>query len=122
MVGIETSIIMHPNVWKASGHYDLFHDFMVDCKACKSRFRVDHIVTKVILDAETRAPVTCETYMPSVEHEAGLSKAQQKRLDKAIKEYGKPTLEETMSLDNYIKLAANSTSPLSRTALNVMGS
>src|SRR5690606_37612773 len=45
MVGVETSIIMHPQVWKCSGHYDLFHDFMVDCKTCKSRFRADHIAT-----------------------------------------------------------------------------
>ncbi len=43
MVGLESSIIMHPQVWKCSGHYDLFHDMKVDCKACKSRFRADHI-------------------------------------------------------------------------------
>src|SRR5262245_24206549 len=29
MVGIDCSIIMHPQVWKCSGHYDLFHDMMV---------------------------------------------------------------------------------------------
>ena len=45
MVGLETSIIMHPQVWKCTGHYDLFHDMMVDCKTCKSRFRQDHIPT-----------------------------------------------------------------------------
>ncbi|MBX3442564.1 MAG: glycine--tRNA ligase [Planctomyces sp.] len=43
MVGVETSIIMHPQVWKCSGHYDLFVDKMVDCKECKGRFRADHI-------------------------------------------------------------------------------
>ena len=43
MVGIETSIIMHPQVWKCSGHYDLFHDFKIDCHTCKGRFRADHI-------------------------------------------------------------------------------
>ncbi len=43
MVGVETSIIMHPQVWKNSGHYDLFHDMMVDCRECKGRFRADHI-------------------------------------------------------------------------------
>ena len=43
MVGVETSIIMHPQVWKCSGHYDLFHDFMIDCKTCQGRFRADHI-------------------------------------------------------------------------------
>ncbi len=43
MVGLDCSIIMHPQVWKCSGHYDLFHDMMVDCKECKSRWRADHL-------------------------------------------------------------------------------
>ncbi len=43
MVGVETSIVMHPQVWKCSGHFDLFSDMMVDCRECKSRFRADHI-------------------------------------------------------------------------------
>jgi glycyl-tRNA synthetase len=47
MVGLDCSIIMHPQVWKCSGHYDLFVDKMVDCRTegCKGRFRVDHIST-----------------------------------------------------------------------------
>ena len=45
MVGLETSIIMHPQVWKASGHYDLFHDMMIDCRECQARFREDHVAT-----------------------------------------------------------------------------
>ncbi len=43
MVGIDCSIIMHPQVWKCSGHYDLFHDFMVDCKESKKRYRHDQV-------------------------------------------------------------------------------
>jgi glycyl-tRNA synthetase len=45
MVGLDSSIIMHPQVWKVSGHYDLFHDMMVDCRTvgCKGRFRADHL-------------------------------------------------------------------------------
>lgn len=45
MVGIETSIIMHPQVWKVSGHFDLFSDMKVDCTAegCKGRFRADKV-------------------------------------------------------------------------------
>jgi glycyl-tRNA synthetase len=45
MVGLDCSIIMHPQIWKCSGHYDLFHDMMVDCRTegCKARFRVDQI-------------------------------------------------------------------------------
>ncbi len=43
MVGLDCAIIMHPQVWKCSGHYDLFHDFMVDCRESKKRYRHDQI-------------------------------------------------------------------------------
>lgn len=43
MVGLDASIIMHPDVWVASGHVEAFHDMLVDCKACKHRFRADHL-------------------------------------------------------------------------------
>jgi len=43
VVGMDSAIITHPEVWKASGHLNHFHDPMVDCKKCKSRFRQDHI-------------------------------------------------------------------------------
>ncbi|HLI95750.1 MAG TPA: glycine--tRNA ligase [Candidatus Baltobacteraceae bacterium] len=43
VVGFDSSIIMHPLTWKASGHVDAFHDRMVDCKVCKHRFRADHL-------------------------------------------------------------------------------
>ena len=41
--GLDASIIMHPTVWKASGHVESFTDPMVDCKKCKRRFRADEI-------------------------------------------------------------------------------
>ena len=43
MVGIDSSIIMHPHVWKCSGHYDLFHDMMVDCRQTNKRYRFDQV-------------------------------------------------------------------------------
>src|SRR5437868_12278215 len=43
MVGLDCSIIMNPKVWVASGHVGGFSDPMVDCKACKSRFRADQL-------------------------------------------------------------------------------
>ena len=43
VVPFDSSIIMHPQTWKASGHIDAFHDRMVDCKTCKHRFRFDHL-------------------------------------------------------------------------------
>jgi len=44
IVGLDSSILMHPEVWVASGHVASFTDPMVDCKECKLRFRADHIV------------------------------------------------------------------------------
>jgi glycyl-tRNA synthetase len=43
MVGLDCTIIMHPQVWKCSGHYDLFHDMMVDCRETRSRYRFDQV-------------------------------------------------------------------------------
>lgn len=43
MVGLDSTIIMHPQIWKCSGHYDLFHDFMVDCRESKRRYRHDQV-------------------------------------------------------------------------------
>lgn len=41
MVGLDASIMMHPTVWKASGHLAGFSDPLVDCLNCKERFRAD---------------------------------------------------------------------------------
>lgn len=79
MVGIESSIIMHPQVWKCVGHYDLFHDMMVDCKSCKSRFRSDHIIVATAFDGDQ--PVACSSYIPDDEN-PHLSKTKLKKLEK----------------------------------------
>jgi glycyl-tRNA synthetase len=43
MVGLDCTIIMHPQVWKCSGHHDLFHDIMVDCRESRKRYRYDQV-------------------------------------------------------------------------------
>ena len=43
VVGLDSSIIAHPETWVASGHVANFHDPMVDCRLCKRRFRADQI-------------------------------------------------------------------------------
>jgi len=43
VVGIDSSIICHPRTWEASGHTQNFSDPMVDCRACKKRFRADQL-------------------------------------------------------------------------------
>jgi len=41
VVGLDATIIMHPAIWKASGHVDTFSDPMSDCLVTKKRFRSD---------------------------------------------------------------------------------
>lgn len=42
--GLDTSILMSPKVWEASGHTANFTDVLVDCKNCKMRTRADHLI------------------------------------------------------------------------------
>ncbi len=44
VVGLDSSILMHPKIWEASGHLKSFTDPLVDCKKCKKRFRADHLL------------------------------------------------------------------------------
>jgi len=43
VIGLESAIIMNPEVWKVSGHLDTFVDPLVECKKCKERFRADEV-------------------------------------------------------------------------------
>jgi glycyl-tRNA synthetase len=56
IVGIETSIIMHPKVWVASGHVAGFTDPLVDCKVSKQRYRADQLFfAAVVVEPEANA-------------------------------------------------------------------
>ena len=44
MVGIDASIISHPDTWKASGHLDSFGDLLLVCAKCKTKYRADHFI------------------------------------------------------------------------------
>ena len=43
MVGLDSSILMNPEVWRASGHVDSFTDPLVDCRECRQRWREDQL-------------------------------------------------------------------------------
>ncbi|EIW01425.1 glycine--tRNA ligase [Thermoanaerobacter siderophilus] len=51
-VGIDTAILMNPEVWVASGHVSSFSDPLMDCKECKSRFRADQLIEDYIKEKE----------------------------------------------------------------------
>ena len=42
--GLDAAILMHPTVWKASGHVDAFSDPLIDDKASKRRYRADQLI------------------------------------------------------------------------------
>lgn len=57
IVGLDGPIILHPKVWQASGHTEGFNDALVDCKACKERFRADHLIEEQVKkDVEGETP------------------------------------------------------------------
>ena len=43
-VGVDCAILMNPEVWVASGHVVNFNDPLMDCRACKARFRADKLI------------------------------------------------------------------------------
>ncbi len=55
IVGVDTSIIAHPETWRASGHVESFSDPMVDCRLCKGRFREDQ------LEKDEKGALICPT-------------------------------------------------------------
>jgi glycyl-tRNA synthetase len=46
IVALDSSIILHPDVWRASGHVGGFTDPLIDCRTCKKRFRADQLDTE----------------------------------------------------------------------------
>ena len=43
MVGLDSAVLMHPDVWRASGHVGSFADPLVECKNCHQRYREDEL-------------------------------------------------------------------------------
>ncbi len=48
IVGIDSSIFMHPTIWKASGHTDAFNDPLIDNKDSKKRYRADQLIEEYL--------------------------------------------------------------------------
>lgn len=54
IVGIDSSIFMHPTIWKASGHVDAFNDSLIDNKDSKKRYRADVLIEDHIAKIEDK--------------------------------------------------------------------
>ncbi len=50
-VGLDSAILMNPQVWVASGHVGGFSDPLMDCKDCKTRHRADKLIEDVTGEA-----------------------------------------------------------------------
>jgi glycyl-tRNA synthetase len=75
IVGLESSIIMHPKVWEASGHVAGFTDPLVDCKVSKQRYRADQLFFAAVevrepdQDPTTSSRLTTIGYVSALESE-----------------------------------------------------
>ena len=78
MVGLDASILMHPQVWVASGHVKQFADPLVECKKCHLRWRADQVTGNVCpsCGGELTEPrlfnLMFKTFMGPIEDEAGI--------------------------------------------------
>lgn len=43
-VGLDSALLMNPQIWVASGHVGGFSDPLMDCKDCKTRHRADKLI------------------------------------------------------------------------------
>ena len=57
--GLDAAILMHPEVWRTSGHVAEFTDPLVDCKTCKGRFRADKLAECRCLLKPSKTPLEC---------------------------------------------------------------
>ena len=74
MVGLDSSIIMNPAVWEASGHIGGFNDPMVDCRETKTRYRADQLVVfRMVRDDEDATSVDADIPLFASPGEAGIT-------------------------------------------------
>ena len=73
IVNIDSAILMHPKIWKASGHVDAFNDPLIDNKDSKKRYRADVLI---------------EDYLSKIDNKI------QKEISKAKKKFGEDFDEE----------------------------
>jgi glycyl-tRNA synthetase len=58
VVGLDSSIVLAPQVWVASGHVEAFVDPLVECTSCHKRFRADHLEEEYEARKKRSAPLT----------------------------------------------------------------
>jgi glycyl-tRNA synthetase len=92
IVGLDSSIIQNPRVWEASGHLGGFSDPMLDCKASKKRYRLDHVMVY--------RPKTGANEHPSYAFMEGHPDAPLKKMKKALRGRDVSELFEVVALED----------------------
>lgn len=84
MIGLESSLISHQDIWKASGHVGGFADALVDCKNCKLRMRADHLIEDFLEDPKNENKI--EQWLGSLMESSfgGINKLTQEIVQKVI--------------------------------------
>jgi glycyl-tRNA synthetase len=93
MVGLDSSIIMNPKAWIASGHVGGFSDPMVDCRETKNRYRADHLkcAELVVVDQTERHSLGWLAVVDAEDVENVWKKRAEKILKKDKREWIPPT-------------------------------
>ena len=79
MVGLDSSILMSPKVWEASGHTSHFTDALVECQSCRKRFRADDLESESCPECEGKLSearqfnTMFKTFVGPVEEEAAVA-------------------------------------------------
>ena len=70
IVGMDAAILMHPDVWRASGHVENFHDPLIDNKISKKRYRVDHLLEdqekEIIISLSKKLNISSDDIIQSI--------------------------------------------------------
>ena len=61
-VGQDSAILMNPQTWVASGHLGGFSDPLMDCKACKERFRADKLIEDFCAEQGIQLPKPIDAF------------------------------------------------------------
>ena len=90
IAGLDAAILMHPTIWKASGHVDAFNDPLIDDKASKMRYRADQLIEGHIARLEKKG-------------KTDQAEAVQKRLVEALNAEDMPAALYQVIMDEEIK-------------------
>jgi glycyl-tRNA synthetase len=106
MVGLDCAIIMNPQVWVASGHVGGFADPMVDCKACKSRFRADQFICiELSRDIFRDAPeASGNFYFSGIGSPEEVREKHQKKIAKLVNAAGVPSSVNNVTVLPYTQV------------------